>query len=294
MRSDPGVDSGGLVAAGWLDFGDPSAPAVIALHGFPETAEAWAGVARGLAAAGYRVVVPRQRGYTTAFRPPGRARYRVELLSRDVLALMDHLGLRRAHIAGHDLGASVAWDLGMWHPERVNTVFSIGAPHPAAFLRSLLGGGQAARAWHFLFAQLPMVPELCYSPARERSRSRLADFLAASGLPHRDSAPYLDHLARDSLFSGAVDWYRAMPLTPPGRLLRRCAVPAFVVWGDADRFTVRRAIELTPRYVDAPTRSTIVAGGCHWLLDASGPDVLRAMLAGLGESAPTLAAAGNA
>lgn len=97
-----------------LEAGDPSRPCVLLLHGFPEIAYSWRRVMPALAAAGYYVVAPDQRGYgrTTGadVRYDGDLRqFRMLNLVRDILGLLDALGVRRTvGIVGHDYGASVA------------------------------------------------------------------------------------------------------------------------------------------------------------------------------------------
>lgn len=97
-----------------LEAGAPDRPALLLLHGFPELAYSWRKVMPALAAAGYRVLAPDQRGYgrTTGW----SADYDADLapfhllnLVRDQLALVHRLGIPRvAAVVGHDFGSSVA------------------------------------------------------------------------------------------------------------------------------------------------------------------------------------------
>jgi pimeloyl-ACP methyl ester carboxylesterase len=70
------------------DEGPAGADTVVLLHGFPQSARSWAGVSQRLVAAGYRVVAPDQRGYTTQARPRSRRAYRLGELVADVVALV--------------------------------------------------------------------------------------------------------------------------------------------------------------------------------------------------------------
>src|SRR5579864_5417390 len=67
---------------------------VILLHGFPEYWEAWEGYIEPLAAAGYHVVAPDQRGYNRSDKPSEVAAYDLNALAVDVLRLADHFGQR--------------------------------------------------------------------------------------------------------------------------------------------------------------------------------------------------------
>jgi len=92
----------------------PDRPAVLLLHGFPELAYSWRKVMGPLAAAGYYVVAPDQRGYgrTTGWDAAydgDLASFRLLNLVRDVMGLVAALGCRQvACVVGHDFGASVA------------------------------------------------------------------------------------------------------------------------------------------------------------------------------------------
>ena len=89
-------------------------PLVLLLHGFPELAYSWRKVMLPLAAAGYHVVAPDQRGYGRTTGWDGAydgdvASFRLFNLVRDTLALVSALGYREAAaVVGHDFGASVA------------------------------------------------------------------------------------------------------------------------------------------------------------------------------------------
>ena len=95
-------------------FEEPERPCLLLLHGFPELAFSWRKVMVPLAAAGYHVVAPDQRGYGRTRGWDGDydgdlASFRVLNLVRDALALVSGLGLRRvAAVIGHDFGSPVA------------------------------------------------------------------------------------------------------------------------------------------------------------------------------------------
>src|SRR6478672_995505 len=89
------------------DEGPADGEVVILLHGFPQTKAAWDDVIPGLAAAGYRVLAPDQRGYSPRARPTGRRSYAGAQLVGDVLALADAAGAETVHVVGHDWGGAV-------------------------------------------------------------------------------------------------------------------------------------------------------------------------------------------
>lgn len=119
------VTAGALDVAVELHGPEGGTPAVL-LHGFPDDARAWDGVAPALAAAGLRVVVPYLRGYgPTRYRDPATPRSGQQAaLGADLLALMDALGIGRALLAGYDWGGRAACIVSALWPERVTGLVS--------------------------------------------------------------------------------------------------------------------------------------------------------------------------
>ncbi len=99
-----------LLDIGCFDLGEPVAPAVLLLHGWPDDARTWSAIAPALTDAGYRVLAPYLRGYgPTRFRDRGLPRSgQLAALGQDVIDLVDALGLDRVALIGHDWGARAA------------------------------------------------------------------------------------------------------------------------------------------------------------------------------------------
>ena len=91
--------------AGQQNAGKP----IVLCHGWPEHAFSWRHQMPALAAAGYHVIVPNQRGYGNSSRPTEVTDYDIEHLSGDLVALLDHYGYEDATFVGHDWGAMVVW-----------------------------------------------------------------------------------------------------------------------------------------------------------------------------------------
>ncbi len=140
-----------------LEAGPADGPLVILLHGFPELSESWREVIPMLAAAGYRAVAPDLRGYGGTERPENG--YDLDTLANDVVELARHLQPDKpVHLVGHDWGGLIAYHVAATHPEVVDRLAVINAPHPATAPRFLLPQ-QALRSWYMLFFQLPFLPE---------------------------------------------------------------------------------------------------------------------------------------
>lgn len=101
---------------------------IVLCHGFPEIAYSWRHQIGPLAAAGYRVIAPDQRGYNTSSRPDAVEAYDMAHLCGDLVGLLDEEGHDDAVFVGHDWGAIIVWGLAMLHPDRVRGVINLSVP----------------------------------------------------------------------------------------------------------------------------------------------------------------------
>jgi len=256
-----------VLAAGPLR-GEP----VVLLHGFPQTAACWTEVAEALAAAGYRVLAPDQRGYSPGARPAAVRAYRMSELVADVLALAEEAGAARFHLVGHDWGAAVAWVLAGPHPERVATLTSVSTPHPRALAAALLTSGQFLRSAYIGFFRIPRLPELVLGARGSRG---LRFLLARSGLGPAWVNSYARALAGPDALGAALAWYRA---AIPFRLrVPPSPVPTRYLWGSGDPALGRRAAITTGRWVAGPYRFHVLEGAGHWLPEHH-PEALAELL----------------
>ncbi len=101
---------------------------VVLCHGFPELAFSWRHQIPALAAAGYRVIAPDQRGYGATPGPAEIEAYDIFNLTGDLTGLLDAFDIEKAVICGHDWGAAVAWNMPLLHPDRVAGVIGLNVP----------------------------------------------------------------------------------------------------------------------------------------------------------------------
>jgi pimeloyl-ACP methyl ester carboxylesterase len=243
------------------DSGPADGEPVVLLHGFPQDARAFDRLTPALHSAGLRTLAPDQRGYSPGARPAGRSAYVVRELVDDVLALLDAAGLESAHLVGHDWGGIVAWALAAWHPWRVRTLTALSVPHPAAMGQAMVHSDQLLRSSYIGFFQLPAVPERVL---RAGHGALLKRTLRQGGLPEDLVEAYVTRLREPGALTAALNWYRALPLgarTPVGAV----RVPTLHVWGDADAFLGRAAIEASSGFVAAPYRLEVLEGVNHWI-----------------------------
>jgi soluble epoxide hydrolase / lipid-phosphate phosphatase len=110
-------------------FEQGEGPAVLLLHGFPEHPYSWRKQADPVAAAGFRVICPSQRGFGGTDAPADARTYSVKNLVADLTGLLDALGIERAVWFGHDWGSMPAWFSGVYAPDRVLGVGSLCTPY---------------------------------------------------------------------------------------------------------------------------------------------------------------------
>jgi pimeloyl-ACP methyl ester carboxylesterase len=238
------------------DTGPADGRAVILLHGFPNDRSAWDEIAPRLVAAGHRVVVPDQRGYSAGARPRRRRDYRLSRLVGDVLALADRAGVETFDLVGHDWGAVVGYAVAARHPSRVRTLTAVSAPHPGAWARSMISSVQAARSAYMIFFQMPFLPERLL-------RARLRRMLTGSGLDARHADRYAARATGPGGLTGPLHWYRAIPLER--HRVPRVPVSTVLVHGTGDRFVTRAAADLCRRWITGPYRLEVWDGVSHWI-----------------------------
>jgi pimeloyl-ACP methyl ester carboxylesterase len=131
LRIETGTIPVNGTAPYYRDIGPADGPPVVLLHGFPETGDTFAPVVATLGKR-YRLIVPDLRGAGASQVPA--AGYDKRIVAADVRGLMDRLGIARAHVIGHDLGARVAVAFAVQYPERL---MSVGVTE--AFIEGLAG-----------------------------------------------------------------------------------------------------------------------------------------------------------
>jgi pimeloyl-ACP methyl ester carboxylesterase len=144
-----------------IDAGEPGNPVVVLVHGFPESSHSWRHQIQPLVDAGYRVLVPDQRGYAHSTAPTDVDAYRVDHLAADLLGLLDDIGADDAIFVGHDWGSMVVWDLSRLHPDRVRGVINVSVPYtpwpaPPTDLFKMVSGD---RFFYILYFQQVGPPE---------------------------------------------------------------------------------------------------------------------------------------
>ncbi len=246
--------------------GPPDGPVAILLHGFPEFWYSWRQQIEPLASAGFRVIVPDQRGYNKSSKPRGAANYALSALTSDVIAIADQLHQDRVFLAGHDWGAAVAWSVALLHPQRVAKLAILNVPHPSVMRHYLnTNRRQLRRSWYMFFFQLPFVPEAVFSAfnfrlgVRSLVRSSRPDTFSAE-----DLAQYRAAWSQTGALTAMINWYRAAARHPTKFSDSTVHVPTRILWGERDAFLLPEMAHDSLRYCDSADLYTF-ANATHWL-----------------------------
>jgi pimeloyl-ACP methyl ester carboxylesterase len=249
------------VASGPLD-----GPVVILLHGFPEFWYSWHNQIEPLASAGFRVIVPDQRGYNLSSKPRGAANYELSRLTSDVLAIANQLGAEKFFLAGHDWGAAVAWSLALLHPQRIAKLAILNVPHPSVMRRYLnTNRRQLRRSWYMFFFQLPFLPETAFTAFNYRLGVRSLIRSSRKGtFSSDDLAQYRAAWSQPHALTSMIDWYRAAFRYRTKFPDSTVHVPTRILWGERDAFLLSAMAHDSLRYCDSAELYTF-ANASHWL-----------------------------
>lgn len=212
-------------------------PAVVLCHGFPELAYSWRHQVPALVAAGFRVLVPDQRGFGGTDRPTDVATYDVHHLTADLVGMLDALDVERAVFVGHDWGGVIVWMLPLLHAARTAGVIGVNTPYlprppapPVALLKMMFGddyyvvhfqqpgvadaglGRQVRRVFTQLMrAGIP--PETLAALVAERGMRNMVQIVegedgqGAPVLTDEELRVYVETFERTG-FTGGINWYR--------------------------------------------------------------------------------------
>jgi len=256
----------GAVRLHAIAAGPHDGPVVVLLHGFPEFWYGWRRQIEPLAAAGFRVIVPDQRGYNLSSKPDGVSAYALTELVSDVIAIADELGREEIFIAGHDWGAAVGWSAALLHPQRVAKLAVLNVPHPSVMRKFLsTRPHQLLRSWYMFFFQLSWLPEAVFSAFDFRIGSRA---LLRSSRPgtfsDEDLAQYRATWSQPGALTGMINWYRALfraRVKFPDKIVR---VPTRILWGERDAFLLAEMARESLNYCTNAELFTF-ANATHWL-----------------------------
>jgi pimeloyl-ACP methyl ester carboxylesterase len=290
-------------------------PLVILCHGFPECWYSWRHQLPALAKAGFRAVAPDLRGYGRSDRPDDVEKYTILHDIGDIVGLVDALGAKQAVIAGHDIGAAIAWQAALLRPDLFRAVVALSPPFRSR------GFGDAGppttlmpRNENAVFYQLFLkTPEAEAALGRDIRRTLRSQFSSLSGdrppsagegfaagmvprkgallaepaslppwITETDIDVYVAEFTRSG-FRGPLNWWRNIDRS--WELMAAfdgaaVTVPALYIVGDRDMLVAvfQQAIAKQSTLVPKLRPAMMLAGCGHWTQQERAPEVSAAMI----------------
>lgn len=266
--------------------GPENGTAVILLHGFPQFHYGWKDQIAALAGAGFRVIVPDQRGYNLSDKPKGISAYDVDILAKDIIGLFDHFGIQKAKLVGHDWGAVVAWTVALNHPERLEKLAILNVPHPDVMVDFVLHNRtQRKKSWYVFFFQIPLYVEWILS---KNDFEYLARMLTLSGrrntFTEADVVEHKKAWSQKGALTGMLNWYRAAvrrglryTFSRKKSPARRVKIPTMMLWGRRD---IALSVDMAQPSIDLCDRGelTIYEKSTHWVQHDASAEVNQKLI----------------
>jgi len=286
------------------EAGHPRSLLILFLHGFPDSWYSWRHQLTATADAGYYAVAPDMLGCGETDAPEEIERYSQDKMAKDIVGIMDALSHEQAIIVGHDLGASLTWQICLLYPDRVRAVMALSIPYggralsrPTDHMRKVF----SHRFFYILYFQEPGVAEeeldadirnsllrIFYSLSAD-GKEYYAQFVASDNpnqaenyldtttlpelMPDWFSDADLDYYVtryQDRGFRGILNWYRCLDdywERTEHLTGKKITQPVYFIAGQNDPTThmVRKAINRLPQVVD-DLRGVEFFDDCgHWI-----------------------------
>ena len=242
---------------------------VLFISGLADEGACWVDQAAGLSDR-WRITTFDNRGVGRSATPPGE--YRTAGFAADTVALMDALGIERAHVVGSSMGGAIAQELALAHPQRVRSLVLNGTYcRGDHFFREVIRSWQwAARKSDNLREFLNVVNLWCFSPRIYNDGTMEGWLEAAAASPHAQSVDAFCRSADALIAHDTADRIGAV------------AVPTLMTVGELDLCLPERfSRELAARIPGS--RVEVIAGQGHQPFQ-EGPEAYNALLAGFWQS----------
>jgi pimeloyl-ACP methyl ester carboxylesterase len=257
---------------------------VLFLHGFPEFWYEWK---NQLAEFGkdHLAVAPDMRGYNLSDKPNSEEQYRMSYLVDDVLSLADHFSHGKKFVlVAHDWGGAVAWSFAIAHPERLEKLVIVNAPHPGVFTRLLTSDPkqQQASQYMLMFRSAQAEQMLSANNYAGLVNAVLGPGLKTGVFTAEDQEAYIKAWSQPGALTGGLNYYRANRVGPPptqagegngastGNVALDPAtltvkVPTLVIWGEKDTALLTGNLDGLEQFVPQLTVKR-VPEGTHWVI----------------------------
>jgi pimeloyl-ACP methyl ester carboxylesterase len=252
---------------------------IMFVHGFPEFWYEWKNQL-GEFGRDYLAVAPDMRGYNLSSKPTALEQYEVKHMVEDLRALAEKLGHKKFILVAHDWGGAIAWAFALTHPNYLEKLVIINAPHPGVFARELRENPAQQKASSYML--------MFRSPQAEQTLSAnnyalLVNIVLGEGLKtgvftEEDKKAYIEAWSQPGALTGGLNYYRAARVGPPSGEGDKqgtsfasdipslvVKVPTLVIWGEKDTALLTGNLEGLDKFVPDLTIKRI-PDGTHWVI----------------------------
>jgi epoxide hydrolase 4 len=255
-------------------------PLILFLHGFPEFWYAWKNQLADFGGDHHAVALD-MRGFNLSDKPSDVVQYRLDILVEDIRAFTAHLSLgKKFALVGHDWGGFVAWAFAAAHPQALEKLVIINAPHPAVFARLLTSDPAQQKASEYMeIFRSAQAEQILYANNFDILANKVMVFGSQNGLPPEDKPEYIKAWSQPGALTGGLNYYRAnrhstWPLAADAANASSFAVnvPTLVIWGEKDPAMVPQNLDGLAEFVPQLTVKRIPEAS-HWLVHRQSSEV---------------------
>lgn len=259
-RRPPGLQQRRLNVNGYqiAVYEGGAGPAVMLLHGIPDSAAGWREQIEPLVSAGYRIIAPDLLGAGESEIAPGVAPYTRPKQVAMTLAVIDSLGVATLHaLIGHDRGAGTAWAFAAAHPTRLERLVVLSVGHPDS-LHAAMDIRQRERFWYTLRFQFPDAADALRANDWQLFREWMGN--------HAEVNAWIEDLSRPGALEAVLNYYRANfdPMAK-GRPVGSVATPTTAVWSTDDLYLGESQMLNSTKFVTGTWRYERVEGAGHFM-----------------------------
>ncbi|GEK88645.1 Pimeloyl-ACP methyl ester carboxylesterase [Alkalibacterium putridalgicola] len=240
---------------------------VLFLHGFPEFWYSWQKHLSYFADNGYRAMAPDQRGYNLSDKPKRVKDYKLDELVSDIVGLITASGKETVTLVGHDWGGIVAWHVARQHPELIDKLVILNAPHERAMIKHIRHKpSQLLKSSYILFFQFRGIVEWTLRLLDWKPFTKTMEKSSQKGtFKEADLDQYVSAWLKPRAMSSMLNWYRANGKTfMNGQGPIRVTVPTLVIWGMKDQFLDSDLAHESLAYCDNG-KGLLLGEGTHWV-----------------------------
>ncbi len=254
-------------------------PALVLLHGYPQTAQMWRKVTPALAKQ-FSIVCPDLRGYGDSDKP--RDGFDKRTMAKDIAELMRELGHDHYMVVGHDRGARVGHRLALDHGDAVSRLVLLDIVPTHTVFRDT-GKELAAAYWHWFFFQAPDLPEIMIRNSAEPFLRMM--FRALTWQQDAIEEPMFQEYLRALLLPGTIrcglEDYRAAATTDcaddEADLDKKLKCPVYAIWGEFGKMHALFDVVETWREKAIDVRGNPIASG-HFIPEEAPQALLSDLL----------------